>query len=210
MAKNKIKVTFFLVIILFIFLSLFIIERYKDMSFNSDSNNSAVLKSEEQNLKKSDDGLKEEKNDASQIMKKFLDSDMKWERGGEGDEIMVIKSYNIIKSEIIDNKASFTVKYKCAAGGYEFNDAGGPIGVKVCTKYFNENSDDEKADNITVDKVNNEEIVNFLLEKNENGWKIVSPALPPHVSIEAFLTHTKLLLGDSANMDTFNDFFTKK
>lgn len=211
MIKNKI--IFFLGVALFVFLSLIFIqeevlslEKYKKTSSQSID----VLKSEVTNLKNGYNNSSEQKNnDSRQVMEKFLESDLQGSKGSEADEIMIIKSYEVVKSEIGDSDASFTVKYKCAGGGYLYDNNGNPAGVKSCDSYFVENDSPDNHD-ITVDQKNSEETVIFKLEKSNGDWKVISPTIPPHISIEVFLARTKMLLGDSANMDIYRNFFTKK
>lgn len=161
-----------------------------------------------------------------ETVKKFVEADMAGARIGgtildvkkyisfvyEGDQAMIIKSYEIINGEIANDKAKVMVKYICAGGGYEFSDKGDPVGVKSCDSYFKENneySSQAEKIGITVDKKNNAEIIVFNLEKINNQWKITSPSIPLHISIETFLNHTKTLLINSADIDKFNKFFAK-
>jgi len=165
-----------------------------------------------------------------ETVKKFIEADMFGARIGgkvagntqdikkyisftyEGDQAMVIKSYEITSSETDNNKAKAMVKYTCAGGGYKFDSVGAPTGVKSCDSYFKETSEYSSQAGkigITVDRKNNIEIINFNLEKINNQWKVSSPPVPPHISIKTFLNHTKTLLKNPADIDKFNKFFTE-
>lgn len=210
--NNKVNILFFIVLILFVY-NLSICKNNKDISKNIYD-----LKDEIQTIKKQSNAPTDESGFLGnntipeEVLKERLESDFYGLNINkrEGDVLMVIDSYQVIARDIKDNSASFTVKYKCAAGGYKFDAEGKPIGVKSCLSYFNEAADLYAKANISINEARDEETVVFDLNKINGVWIIVAPALPPHISIEVFLSHTKLLLGDSKDISIFEDYFTKK
>jgi hypothetical protein len=82
------------------------------------------------------------------------------------DICVVCKSYRIGSSQIRQGSASVVVRYSL------FGELDGSD--------FNEKSEDE--------------IITFTLKRSKQGWKIISPLMPPHVSKNSMIQHFQKLI----------------
>lgn len=85
-----------------------------------------------------------------------------WKGAPGYDEWMVVDSYSIKDKEIDDDKAEVEVEFICLAGNLEYDNEGEIAGIEKCRS--------EK------------ETVVFSLIKENDGWKISSPHINPHIS----------------------------
>ena len=96
------------------------------------------------------------------------------------DEISLIMDYKIIKKDITENNAIFTVQYKVA---------GRWLGERTI---FEERTEE----------------INFVLQKRQGVWLIMDPRIEPHVSVCSMVNHLKGLAAENKKNGNESDAFS--